>query len=166
MAWTSVPTFSAAAVLTAAQLNVMGDNLDLIGGAWSTYTPTYSAVGGSAVIGNGTIAGRYKLIGDKLCHVQIKMTAGSTTTYGSASNLQFTVPTGTMQETTAIFPLGIGVFIDASPTNRYPLMVFVQDSTHVGMFTTASPGAAVQSATPVTIANGDSFYLSFTYELA
>jgi hypothetical protein len=160
-----VPTFSAGAVLTAAQLNVMGDDIDLIGGAWQTYVPTYSATGGGAAIGNGTIAGRYKLIGDKTCHVQIKLTMGSTTTYGTG-NLQFTVPTGTMQETTALFPLGVGLIIDASPTNRYVCGALVQDSTHVNMFVSGSPGATVQATSPITFTTSDSIYVSFTYELA
>ena len=43
MAWTTPSTWTAGAVLTAAQLNTqVKGNLDVIGGAWTAYTPTWT----------------------------------------------------------------------------------------------------------------------------
>jgi hypothetical protein len=165
MAWGTAPTFVAGTAPIAANLNQLSTDINLIGGAWSTYTPTWTAVTTNPVLGNGTIAGRYKLIGDKTCHVQIKLTMGSTTTFGSGNYL-FSLPTGTSQETSLLFPLGVGMVIDASPTNRYAYFVGINSSSTVVLWSPASPGASVTQAAPITFASGDSIYLSFTYELA
>lgn len=163
MAWTTPKTWAAAEVVTATNMNIhLRDNLATIGGAWATYTPTLSGTGWAA--GTSTIAGRYKLIADKLCMVQIKCTF-ATATFG-AGNLLFSLPTAAMQETAGLFPLGNGLVIDASPTNRYACQVQVNDSTHVQLFTCAQPGGGVTSTVPITFANGDSVYLHFVYELA
>lgn len=162
MAWTTAPTFTAGTAPTATSLNILRDDLNLIGGAWSTYTPVLSGTGWAA--GTSTITGRYKLIGDKVVRVQIKCTfAGAT--FGTG-NLLFSLPTAAMQETAGLFPLGEGLVIDASPTNRYVCQVQVNDSTHVQLYTAAQPGGGVTSTVPITFANGDSVYLHFDYELA
>lgn len=165
MVWTTAPTFSAAAVLAAADLNKLSTDLNLIGGAWSTYTPAWTGASSNPVLGNGTIAGRYKLIGDKTCLVQIKLTMGSSTTYGSG-NFLFSLPTGTNQETTALFPLGQAIVCDASPVNRYTADVLVNTSSTVLLFSNAQPGAGVTSASPITFTTSDTIFMSFAYELA
>ena len=43
-------------------------------GAWTSYTPLLTA----ATVGNGTVVGKYKLIGDKTCLVKAFWTLGST----------------------------------------------------------------------------------------
>lgn len=51
-------------------------------GAWSTYSPTWTAASTNPAIGNGTIAGRYVQVG-KTVHFRVVITMGSTTTYGT-----------------------------------------------------------------------------------
>lgn len=54
------------------------------GGKWTSYVPTMStSTGGTTTLGNGTLAGRFKLLGDKTCVVNMRMTVGSTTTFGT-----------------------------------------------------------------------------------
>lgn len=55
--------------------------LSITQGVWNTYTPTWTATANPA-IGNGTLEGKYALVG-KLCTVRIGMVAGSTTTFGT-----------------------------------------------------------------------------------
>jgi hypothetical protein len=50
---------------------------------WTTYTPSWAASAGTPAIGNGTLIGRYRRIG-KTVDFQLQLTAGSTTTYGTA----------------------------------------------------------------------------------
>ena len=52
--------------------------------AWTSYTPTWAAQVSNPSIGNGTIAGAYKVIG-KTCFVRVKLSFGSTTSAGSGA---------------------------------------------------------------------------------
>ncbi|MFF7210318.1 hypothetical protein ACFZAU_07210 [Streptomyces sp. NPDC008238] len=53
-------------------------------GVWNGYTPTWTATTTNPTIGDGTIAGRYALVG-KTCHFQMTLVHGSTTTNGSGA---------------------------------------------------------------------------------
>jgi hypothetical protein len=53
-------------------------------GAWNTYTPDWSAATTDPAIGNGTLTGKYAVVG-KVCHFTTLVTFGSTSTYGSGS---------------------------------------------------------------------------------
>lgn len=50
---------------------------------WTPYTVTWSAGAGSPAVGNGTLLGRYRRLG-KTVDFHVILTAGSTTTYGTA----------------------------------------------------------------------------------
>lgn len=62
-------------------------------GAWSAYTPTWAASGSAPAIGNGTIAGRWQRLFDRWHAISIKMTFGSTTTFGTG-NYTLSLPSG------------------------------------------------------------------------
>lgn len=51
--------------------------------AWTTYTPAWTASAGTPAIGNGSLTGAYYLIG-RTMFFQIKLVAGTTTTFGTA----------------------------------------------------------------------------------
>lgn len=53
-------------------------------GAWNTYTPAWTADTTAPAIGNGTLTGKYAVVG-KVCHFTALVTFGSTTTFGSGS---------------------------------------------------------------------------------
>lgn len=53
-------------------------------GAWTSYTPTWTASTTNPVLGNGTLIGRHSKIG-RQATVHINLTPGSTTTFGSGS---------------------------------------------------------------------------------
>lgn len=59
-------------------------------GAWTTYTPDWTAVTTNPDIGNGTLTGAFRLDG-KTLHLRIELTMGSTTTFGSG-NWRFGLP--------------------------------------------------------------------------
>lgn len=59
------------------------DFVSLIAEPWLAYTPTWTAQSGTAgTIGNGTLQGRYRVLG-RLVFVSIDLITGSTTTYGT-----------------------------------------------------------------------------------
>ncbi|MFF3128501.1 hypothetical protein ACFVRD_40960 [Streptomyces sp. NPDC057908] len=76
-------TWNAGEMVIAAMLNTeIRDQLNSMFGAWSSYTPVWTAATTNPSLGNGSITGRYMKIG-RTCHVRIDLTMGSTTTYGS-----------------------------------------------------------------------------------
>lgn len=58
--------------------------------SWTTYTPTWGATGSAPAIGNGTLQGRYAILGKSVI-VQIAVQMGTTTTFGSGQ-YNFSVP--------------------------------------------------------------------------
>ncbi|MCF2532726.1 hypothetical protein [Yinghuangia soli] len=61
-------------------------------GAWTAYTPSWDISGmTNPVLGNGTIKGRYQLIG-KTVVFAVRIAMGSTTTYGGSGFYRVTVP--------------------------------------------------------------------------
>jgi hypothetical protein len=57
-----------------------------------SFTTTWSSTSGTApAIGNGTLTADYEVRG-KVAHINIKLTAGSTTTFGNAGTWRFSLP--------------------------------------------------------------------------
>ena len=77
------------------------------GGAWASYTPTWSATGGTAPsLGNGTIGGVYAQIGN-ITYFNIILTMGSTTTFGTGDwTLSLPVTAGA-SSTISGFPVNV-----------------------------------------------------------
>lgn len=65
---------------------------------WQTYTPSWGAATTSPVLGNGTITGRWRQVGDTM-QISVRLTMGSTTTYGTGAWF-FTIPSGYSVDTT------------------------------------------------------------------
>jgi hypothetical protein len=91
MAIATPRTWVVGEVVTAAMLNaeVRDQWTDLISG-WTSYTPAWTSTGTAPVLGNGTIFGRYKLVG-KVCTANFEAVFGTTSTFGSGT-WAFSVP--------------------------------------------------------------------------
>lgn len=160
--------FSAGQKLLAADLEALVD-------AWTTYTPSWAAVG-TPTIGNGTLSGKYQAIG-KTVHFRIGLTGGSTTTWGTAANQwTFGLPLAANYPGAAPFnqtlPIGSCYMLDASAgTSGHfwgPAMLTTSGSTtHV--FTRYMPTGALttlNNGSPFTPTTSDSFQITGTYEAA
>ncbi|QXE36982.1 hypothetical protein KQY30_24990 [Streptomyces sp. GMY02] len=76
-------TWTVGEIVTDVMLNEqIRDQFNSMFDAWTAYTPAWTAATTNPVLGNGSINGRYMKIG-RTCHVNIELTMGSTTTYGS-----------------------------------------------------------------------------------
>lgn len=143
------------------------------GGAWDTYTPTWSTGGTQPSLGNGTLVGRYKQIG-KVIFVTIKLTFGSTTSFGSGVCL-FSLPVtpksdgsdgakagGTVDLTDAgvssYFGISRVIESGASSTYRNKLQLLCPSST------TAGASIGVDATHPFTWGVGDTINATVTYE--
>src|SRR5689334_17734691 len=80
---TTPRTWTASEIVTAAMLNEeIRDALAAIQAPWTDYACAWTAVTSNPVIGNGTIDASYHRIG-KTVWFTVKITMGSTTTYGA-----------------------------------------------------------------------------------
>ena len=67
---------------------------------WQSYTPIWTATTTNPVIGNGSLTGKWRRVGDSI-YLQISMVAGTTTTYGSGY-FNFSLPSGFIVDTSKI----------------------------------------------------------------
>lgn len=161
MVWTSPRTWVAGEVQTAALLNThLRDNLKAIGDAWTAYTPTWTATGTNPAIGNGTIAGAYMQAG-KLVAFRLKITMGSTTTYGSGAYL-FGLPVASLAAGSDSIDISALVF-DSSATGRAFRFGYMSSGSIV---LADQSGTTVNATTPYTLATNDTISISGHYEAA
>jgi hypothetical protein len=154
--------FVAGNVLTAAELNGIGD-------AGTAFTPTWSSSGTQPVLGNGTLVGRYLQI-NKLVLVYMQLIIGSTTTVGTGSYL-FSFPLTAVAVTSGGTIPGSGMLTDASAFAAYQIVPsFSSGSTtnfRAFVFQNSTQVSNTISATvPVVPATGDEYRISYVYEAA
>ncbi|MGW8703273.1 hypothetical protein ACWGOK_41280 [Streptomyces eurythermus] len=150
-------------VVSAATMNQeIRDQFNSIFGAWTTYTPTWTASTNPA-LGNGTINGRYMKVG-RIVFAEILLFPGSTTTYGSGS-WAFGLPvTSASKSTTALATVRM---FDQSASAQYPGVGQIGSADTAVRFITSAGGTAnVGSGTPFAWAAGDECRLSMVYEAA
>lgn len=123
-----------------------------------SYTPTWTS-GGSTAIGDGTLNGSYRRVGDR-CHVNIQMTIGSTTNVGSGA-WYFSLPYTSARE-----HIGQAYVQNASPVAVYPGVTYIQgNATTVRATIAGFTSTYLGSSTPITWAAGDIVRLEFEYTI-
>lgn len=130
------------------------------GGAPSTYTPSWLSSGVAPALGNGTITGRYIQIG-KLVYVQIKLTIGSTSTFGTGSYF-FDLPVGA--HAADAYNVTVQAF-DTSGSAFYAGSARPNGGS-VLPITLAAPVGDYNANVPFTWAVGDTLTLTMVYEAA
>lgn len=121
--------------------------------AWSAFTPTWTASVSNPAIGNGTLSGRYALVG-KILFWSIVLSPGTTTTFGSGT-WKFAIPPGT--------PAGLSVG-NALAYGTGPLYLGqgLVSSVIEPLFSTGIASASV----PQAWANGTPLVMSGSYEIS
>lgn len=162
MAWPTRPTMAVGTPLLAEDLDAQNDQIETNSGildAWSTYTPTWTASAGTPSIGNGSLSGRYKKNG-RTAHLAIQLTAGSTTSYGTAGAYWiFSLPAGHTAAATAV---GTALGLDAAVSEYGGYCRLNSGGTTIELFKPVS-GRWVNNS-PWTFGNGDQLWISLTYE--
>jgi len=148
--------FTASTVLTAAQLNAIGESV--------AFTPAFSSI----TIGNGTRSGTYVQV-NKTVYFQAKVTFGSTTTL--AANTDLTLPVAASGVTTLDSINFTGIFFDSSASVfnlMYAIMIGTTAVRLLAITTTGTyAGAADTSATiPFTWATSDTITVAGNYQVA
>jgi len=78
----TIPTFAAGQKLRAVNLQTLADCATALTSAWTSFTPVFTAVGGSPAVGNGTISGEYRRLG-KIVDYRGAFVFGSTSNAGT-----------------------------------------------------------------------------------
>lgn len=143
--------WSAHDILTASDLNdaiasaVISTGL----GAWTSYTPTWTASTTNPAIGNGTITGSNWKAG-RLLVARFAITMGSTTTYGSGA---YIVSLPQSMNATATAPCAVVGCYDSSAGKRYHRIGTYFTGTT--MVISSEDGTLISSSVPFTWASGD-----------
>lgn len=162
MAWSSVTTPVAGTAFATSTFGVpVADNLNLLGGAWTSYTPTTTNV----TLGNGTLVAKVKQIG-KTVLFEIQLTFGSTTVIAAPPT--FTLPATAARSNWRTRGLA---FDSSAGASGYFDVSGVADTTGEVIAktnpTTAGSNIVNVSATnPFTWATGDVLTISGEYEAA
>lgn len=129
------------------------------GFAGISFTPTWEGGGGNPAIGNGTISGRYVLLGNVVVGT-CGLTAGSTTTFGSGT-YYLGVPLPMR------FPMHCTVsFFDNSASQFYIGIGRYDTAVRFAILTPASPAGFYSPTVPVTMAQNDQIHWNYSYEIA
>lgn len=127
-------------------------------GSWINYTPAWTSTGTAPALGNGSLLGRYYLLG-QLCYFQLYFGVGSTTTFGTGTyswSLPFAV-------SSALNQVASGLAYDSSATNGYACTAALNSgSSTFNVY--GPPSAPFTSAVPFTWANPDQMRISGVYE--
>lgn len=131
-------------------------------GGWEAYTPTWTASTTNPALGNGTLTGRYTVLG-KTCVGSIYLLMGSTTTYGSgawALGLPFTAASAGVRYS------GTWIIIDPGVANYSGTLFIVAWKNTIDGFIRDGYSNFFSATNPYTWGSGDYLTVSFTYEIA
>ncbi|MFF5421794.1 hypothetical protein [Streptomyces misionensis] len=153
-------------VVTAAIQNaeIRDQFLDLIAGG-TAYTVAWTSTGTAPATNNGTLTGRYKLVG-KMCDATIKFTAGTTTAYGTG-NWMFSLPFAASSSADWVGRAFAGDLSVGAAGYSQGTAYVAASSTTAGPYFGNTAGAQNATATvPQTWANGDRLWITIRYETA
>lgn len=158
MAWTTPRTWVAGEVVTAAILNThIRDNLNAIGAAWTSYTPTWVASTTNPTVGNGTLTGAYMQAG-KYVAFRIYIVFGSTTTRGSGE-YRFGYPV----TAAVVNNPGICGYVYRAGFSNIVGNGYATTAVRAAITTT---NAAVGDSTPIVFTTADEIHLGGVFEAA
>lgn len=151
--------------VTAAMLNAeIRDQFSSMFDVWTTYTPSWVSSGTAPALGNGVLTGRYMKIG-RTVHAAIRMSCGSTTTYGTG-NYSWSLPFTAAN--TVVDYLGEARLVGASAWHGQAVL-----SANSNLVQALLPGNAsstlstvMTGTTPKTVLSGDILRIQIAYQSA
>lgn len=156
------PNYAAGDVLTAAQMNSIGE-------AWSTYgsTASFTAVSGGLNLGSGGSWSAYYCQVNKIVFVRGRITWGSTSRNLGSGAYRIALPV-TAKSTAAGNTFGYGYCLQGSAAK--PAFILAPNTSNVAIysfdFTLGALSEVTSSTAPFTFGNGDIIDFNFCYEAA
>jgi hypothetical protein len=155
--------FLAGHKLRASEMDTIEDDITALEalGTWVAFTPAWESDGTDPAIGNGSLVGRYCVIGKRM-DVVITMTAGSTTTFGTGAwyfvmNFPATIVSGLKW-------VGTALTFDAGTTYR-PEACFVDSAVSAYILRGTSGGNFYSATVPQTWTTNDWTTFRITVEI-
>ena len=145
-------------------VNALGNAVEALAAepAWSGWTPVWTATGGGASIGDGSLIGTYRKVG-RLVAMFLRLNWGSTTA-GGTGRWRFTVP---FDPSPANVYVG-GFAYDSSAVLAYPVASkWGNSAPHIELVGAHNSAGAIGNCAathPFTWATGDSLVLQGVYE--
>jgi len=133
-------------------------------GAWTSFTPTFTASAGSAGLGNATVTAAYQQVGKRV-HCSVNITFGGTSTYGTAGVFYFALPILQSANMSGI-PIGQAFLADASAGARRGGTVLTDGANQRVFIIQPDTGGFINTTGPWTWASTDSLRFMATYEAA
>jgi hypothetical protein len=141
------------------------ETLEEMVGMWQDYAVSWTSSGTAPVIGNGTLVGRYVVVGDTV-HFSIKLTGGTLTTWGTG-NYSFSLPVTAAATADHVGTCFVGDSSVGSTGYSLGIAFTGTSATTVQGYTGNEAGtAAISSTNPQTFATGDRIWITGTYEAA
>jgi hypothetical protein len=146
--------FVAGAVLEASQLNGIGE-------AWTSYTPTVTA---GVTVTNTIQYAKYARV-NKLIFVSVALACTSAGSAGSPIYISLPVTAATGGGSFGN-PIGAGGFYDTSTTVQYNGTVTQTSTTLMAMFANGTGGSLFGQFPSITVASGDLVFFNAIYQAA
>lgn len=167
MSWSTPPAFAAGMTAgLAAALQKLSDDLAVIGGARTAYTPTWTQSTTNPTLGNGVLLGEFRRV-DKEVDFLIQLTIGSGTILGTGTFL-FALPATAKRISWSAF--GSVLDVSASTTIGIPIAAEATSTTLVGIrqWPAGAGGQyqVVNQTQPIAWGTGDVLTVSGRYEAA
>lgn len=138
-------------------------------GAWTDYTPTWTASTTNPTLGSTTIVGRYKSIDSKtyIVQISISITTGGAWNPGSGSYI-FSLPSGLTTPNTGRFQIGSAHVLDNGTAHFAGICKVAPNATTIGetIIADATGTRHLAATVPVTWATSDQINLSVLIEVA
>lgn len=134
-------------------------------GIWQAYTPTWTAVTTNPAIGNGSLIGRYSVIGSTCFGtVRIATTAGTgNTTFGSGT---WSIGLPLTSANKYLWYGGNWNAVDAGTASYAGVLRILPNTAAISSFYRDQGSSVLSEASPFTWANGDSLNITYRYEVA
>lgn len=124
--------------------------------AWTAYTPAWTSTGTAPAVVNGTIAGRYLILG-KLCYFTIAYTRGSSDTNGTGNYLMSLPPGATARTTGGLVQVVAAYALDNTTSHYRGVGIINAAQTTIGGSYFNDGGSQWSATNPFTPATGDIF---------
>jgi len=154
--------FTAGQVLTAAQLNGIGEAL-------TSFTPTWTGTSTNPVLGNGQLLGQYTQV-NKLVYARYTLIVGSTTTFGTG-DYRFTYPVAAKSIANFGAILSAGFLFDSNVAQMYSMTASSVSGSGTVFRLLSFPNSTQNLSvfgptTPITLATNDELFFTICYEAA
>ena len=138
---------------------------------WTTYTPSWTSSGTQPSIGNGTLTGRWRRVGDSM-EVEIYHLVGSSTSNGTG-NYYWSLPTGYTMDTAKLpstsaqrYNFGPAIIHDTGAAIYHATVGYLNTSAIQVFFwgsasTYVSTGTVYAASAPAAPATGDEVFIQF-----